>query len=84
MLMKLFSKSSPLGNGFVKSLVSLGVNSLTKDKIFDQSNLKDDKIKVTNKMNFVVGKVENIVGKGENAGYHNVFKRPLCQAGQKS
>ena len=25
------------------------------------------------------GSVENIVGKGENAGYYNVFKIPLFQ-----
>ena len=29
------------------------------------------------------GRVENIVGKGETAGYHNVFKRPLSQTGPK-
>ena len=43
----------------------------------------DDKINVTQKLKFVLWKVENIVGKEENAGYsifffsHNVFKRPL-------
>ena len=25
------------------------------------------------------GRVENILGKGENAGYHDVFKRPLSE-----
>ena len=59
-------------------IVSLRVNSLTKDKIFDQLNLKDDKINVTNKMNFVAGKVENIVGKGENAGYQHFLLFPQC------
>jgi hypothetical protein len=29
----------------------------------------DDKMKVLKKMNFVFDRVENIVGKGENAGY---------------
>ena len=40
----------------------------------------DDIIKVPVKMEFVLDTVENIVGKGENAGYqhfllsHNIFK----------
>ena len=43
--------------------------------------MQDDKIDVTEKMKICFGKVENIVGKGENAGSaafspfsHNVFK----------
>ena len=32
--------------------------------------LADDKINVTEPLNFVLGRAENIVGKGENAGYH--------------
>ena len=46
-------------------------NSLPNNTILDQSNLKDledDKINVTYVTNFVLGRVENIVGKGENAG----------------
>ena len=42
------------------------------DKILDHSNLKDfadDKIIETYVTNFVRGRVENIVGKGENACY---------------
>ena len=57
-----------------------GFNSLPLDKFLDCSKLKalaDDKINVT-KFKFGLGRVENIMGKGENAGY-NVFKRPLCQ-----
>ena len=45
-------------------------NSLPHEKILDWSKLKafaDDKIKVTEKLKFVLGKVENTVGKGENA-----------------
>ena len=48
------------------------VTSLPNDKISDRSKLKafaDDKINVIEKMKFVFGRVENIVGKGENAGY---------------
>ena len=46
--------------------------SLPNDKILDQSKLKafaDNKINVTEKLKFVLGRVENIVGKEENAGY---------------
>ena len=64
------------------------LNSLPNNKVLDWSKLKalaDDKINVTEKLNFVLGKVENIVGKGENAGTsifsfsYNVFKRLLIQ-----
>ena len=52
-------------------------NSLPNDKIFDDSKSKsfaDDKINVTQNLKFVMGRVENIVGKGENAGYkHFLF-----------
>ena len=44
---------------------------LPNGKILDWSNLKafaDNKIKMTEKLKFVFGKVENIEGKGENAG----------------
>ena len=37
----------------------------------------DDKIIVAEKLKFVLGRVENIVGKAENAGYffsHNYFR----------
>ena len=47
-------------------------NSLADDRILDQSKMKDfadDKISLTQKLYFVFGKVENILGKGENADY---------------
>ena len=55
----------------------------------DWSKLKalaDDKINVTEKLKFVLGRVENIMGKGENAGKHNflVFRVPFPQGHQKS
>ena len=62
--------------------------SLLNDKFLDWSKLKgftDDKINVTEKLKFALGRVENSVVKGENAGYkhfllfHNVFKRLLFQ-----
>ena len=52
-----------------KLLSSVRVNSLPKDKFLDWSKLKafaDNKSNVAEK--FVLGRVENIVGKGENAG----------------
>ena len=56
-------------------------NSLPNDKILDWSKLKgfaDDKINVIQKLKFVVGLLENIVGKGENAGYQHFLLFPQC------
>ena len=55
-------------------LICTDFNSLSNDKFLDRSKLvqieafANDKIKVTEKMKFVLEIVENIVGKGENAG----------------
>ena len=38
----------------------------------------DSKTNVTQKLNFVLGRVENIVGKGENAGYQHFLLFPQC------
>ena len=38
----------------------------------------DDKINVTEKLKFVLVQVENIVGKGENAGYQHFLLFPQC------
>ena len=62
-------------------LVLERVNSLPNDKIFDCSKLKafaDQKINVTEKLKFVLGRVENNVGKGENAGYQHFLPFPPC------
>ena len=64
-------------NGF--SLQTL--NSLPKDKFFDWSKLKalaDNKIKITEKSKFLLGRVENIVVKGENAGGQHFLLFPHC------
>ena len=56
-------------------------NSLPSDGILDQSNLKDfadDKVNVTYVTNFVMGRIENIVRKGENAGYQHFLLFPQC------
>ena len=38
----------------------------------------DNKIHVAEKSKFVFGQVENIVGKGENAGYQHFLLFPQC------
>ena len=52
------------------------LNSLPNDKFLDWLKLKafaDDKINVTEKLKFVLGRLENMVDKGENAGYYQHF-----------
>ena len=49
--------------------------------MFDQSKLKaiaDDKINVTQILRFAWERVENIVGKGENAGFQHFLLCPQC------
>ena len=56
-------------------------NFLPNNKFLDWSKLKelaDDKINVTENFNFVLGTVENIVGKGENAGYQHFLLFLQC------
>ena len=56
-------------------------NSLPNDKILDWSKFKafaDDKMNVTKELKFVSGREENIVGKGENAGYQHFLLFPQC------
>ena len=56
-------------------------NSVLNDKILGYSKLKgfaNDKINVTPKLIFVFGRVENIVGKGENAVYQHFLLFPQC------
>ena len=56
-------------------------NPLPNDKFLDWSKLKavaDDKSNVAAKLKFVLGRVENIVGKGENAGYQHFLLVPQC------
>ena len=56
------------------------VNSLPNDKISNWSKFKewcaDDKLKVTKIMKFVIDRLENIVRKGENAGYQHFLLFP--------
>ena len=56
----------------------LNINSLPNDKIVDWFNLKasaDDKIRVTEKLKFVLGRIESIMGKGENAPFPIMFSK---------
>ena len=62
-------------------MVTCPFNSLPNDKILDQSKMKafaDDKINVTHILKFKLGRVENIEGKGENAGYQHFLLFPQC------
>ena len=67
------------------------MNSLPNNKILDQSKLKgfaDNKINMAQKLKFVFGRVENIVGKGENAGYQHFllfscFQKVSCTGSLK-
>ena len=49
--------------------------------MFYWSKLKafvEDKISVSEKLKFVLGRVESIVGKGEKAGYQHFLLSPQC------
>ena len=55
--------------------------SLPNDKILDWLKFKafaDNKIILTQKLKFVLARVEKIVGKGENAGYQHFLLFPPC------
>ena len=56
-------------------------NSLPNDSFLDWSKFKaftDDKLNLAEKLKFVFGRVENIAGKGENAGYQHFLLFPQC------
>ena len=56
-------------------------SSLPNDKILDRFNLKafaDDKLNVAKTMFSPCDRVENIVGKGENAGYQHFLLFQQC------
>ena len=56
-------------------------NPLPNDKIVDLSKLKafaDDNLNVNQKRKLPLGRVENNVGKEENAGYQHFFLFPQC------
>ena len=56
-------------------------NLLSNNKILDWSKLEafaENKINVTQKLEFVSERVENIVRKGENAGYQHFLLFQQC------
>ena len=64
---------------FVHSGQVIFLNSLPNDKILEWSKLKafeDGKMNETEKLKFILGREENIVGKGENAGYQHFLLFP--------
>ena len=67
----------------MKQFLALSFNTLPNDKILDWSKLKafaDDKINAfaDEKLKYVLERSENIVGKGENAGYQHFHLFPQC------
>ena len=57
------------------------INFLPNDKILDWTKLKtfaDDKLDIAKTMISVYDRVENIVGKGENASYQHFLLFPQC------
>ena len=57
------------------------INSLPYNKILDWSKFKAhacDNINVTPNLNFVLARIENILGKGENAGHQHFLLFPQC------
>ena len=67
--------------GTLKFVVWSWVKCLPTDKIMDWSKFKafpDDKIIVNWKLRFALKRLENIVGKGENAGHQHFLLFPQC------
>ena len=59
----------------------LSINSLQNDNFLDLSNLKAlarDILSVAEKLKLVLGRTENIVEKGENAGYQHFLLFLQC------
>ena len=64
----------------VQNVIYIHFNFLPKNKIFERSKLKafsEEKKNVTEKLKFVLGRVQNIVRKGENAGENVGYKHFL-------
>ena len=67
-----------MGKGLIDCMV---FKSLPNDKILDWSKLKalaDDKINAIKPLKFVLGRLEKIVGNGQNAGYQHFLLFPQC------
>ena len=56
-------------------------NSLPNDKVLEVTKLKafpDVKINVAQMLIYVFDQIENLVGKGQNAGYKHFLLSPQC------
>ena len=74
-------KKAPFSGLLKVVIVWERVNYLPNDKILDFTKLKafaDNKLNVAKIIICLFDKVENIVGKGENAGYQQFLLFPLC------
>ena len=63
------------------TLISIWHKSLPDDKILDSNKFMvfaDKELNVAEMRIFVSDRIENIVGKGENAGYHHFLLFPQC------
>ena len=61
--------------------MSIAFNSLLSDIFLDWSKLRafaNNKMNVNKNLKFVLERVENIVEKGENAGYQHFLLFPQC------
>ena len=55
------------------------LNPLPNNKLFDSSKLKaDNNMNVVQTLKLALGRVKNIVGKGENAGYQHFLLFQQC------
>ena len=62
-------------------MLVLVYNFSSNDKISDWSKFKafaDDKINETEKLKFILERIENIVGKGKTAGYQHFLLFTQC------
>ena len=68
-------------NVFRRQRTTAQLQYLPNDKVLNRSKLKafaDDKINVNEVLKISFGRVENIVGRGENAGYQHFLLFPQC------
>ena len=66
---------------FRQIFMSIAFDSSPNDKTFDATKLKafaDDKINIAQMMISIFDMLENILGKGENAGYQHFLLFPQC------
>ena len=71
----------PHDHGHCRHTETFITSIFTKQKNLDWSKLKafaDDKVNLADKLKLVLGRVENIVGKGKNAGYQHFLLFTQC------